>query len=112
MRILYGVVGEGMGHAVRSKVVLEHLIGAGHEVEVMASGRAVDYLRRQLEGSSVNAIHGLHMITEDNRIRRWKTLAANVETSARGLPGNIAAYFDLLRKFSPQAVIRIGIKDW
>ena len=107
MRILYGVVGEGMGHAVRSRVVLQHLMAAGHEVEVMASGRAVDYLRRELEGGgdSVNAIHGLHMITEDNRIRRWKTLAANVETSTRGLPRNIAAYFELLQKFSPEAII-------
>ena len=25
MRILYGVTGEGMGHATRSKVTLEHL---------------------------------------------------------------------------------------
>ena len=40
MRILYGVVGEGMGHAMRSRVVLEHLVGLGHDVEIMASGRA------------------------------------------------------------------------
>ena len=25
MRILYGVVGEGMGHAMRSRVVIDHL---------------------------------------------------------------------------------------
>ena len=42
MRILYGVVGEGMGHAMRSRVVLEHLFGQGHEVEIMVSGRASD----------------------------------------------------------------------
>ncbi|MGH9333683.1 MAG: glycosyltransferase family protein, partial [Vicinamibacteria bacterium] len=34
MRILYGVVGEGMGHATRSAVVIEHLLSAGHEVKV------------------------------------------------------------------------------
>ena len=32
MKILYGVVGEGMGHAMRSRVVLEHLVGQGHEM--------------------------------------------------------------------------------
>jgi len=26
MRILYGVVGEGMGHAMRSRVILDHLV--------------------------------------------------------------------------------------
>ena len=29
MRVLYGVVGEGMGHATRSRVVLEHLLEEG-----------------------------------------------------------------------------------
>jgi uncharacterized protein (TIGR00661 family) len=44
MRILYGVVGEGMGHAMRSRVVLDELIKR-HEVHVVVSGRAYDYLR-------------------------------------------------------------------
>ena len=64
MRILYGVVGEGMGHAMRSRVVLEHLVAAGHEVEIMASGRAVDFLGKRFDG--VNRIHGLHMVLEDD----------------------------------------------
>src|SRR6266480_3864517 len=38
MRILYGVVGEGMGHATRSKVVIEHLLERGHKVKVVVSG--------------------------------------------------------------------------
>ena len=41
MRILYGVVGEGMGHATRSSVLLEHLTKQ-HEVHVVVSGRARD----------------------------------------------------------------------
>ena len=34
MRILYGVVGEGMGHAMRSGVILDHLT-KNHEVQVV-----------------------------------------------------------------------------
>ncbi len=68
MKILYGVVGEGMGHAMRSRVVLDHLVGQGHEIEIMASGRATDFLAKRFEG--VNRIHGLHMIYEENRVRR------------------------------------------
>src|SRR5512132_573161 len=67
MKILYGVVGEGMGHAMRSRVVLEHLIAQGHELEIMASGRATDFLSRRFSG--VNRIHGLHMIYDENRVR-------------------------------------------
>ena len=62
MKILYGVVGEGLGHAMRSRVVLEHLIASGHEVQVMASGRAVDFLSKRFSG--VHQIHGYHMILE------------------------------------------------
>jgi uncharacterized protein (TIGR00661 family) len=103
MKILYGVVGEGMGHAMRSRVILEHLISQQHEVEIMASGRAVDFLAKRFEG--VNRIHGLHMIYEENRVRPMKTLWSNVTTGAAGLPKNIAAYFDLITGFKPDAVI-------
>lgn len=103
MKILYGVVGEGMGHAMRSRVVLEHLVAQGHELEIMASGRATDFLAKHFSG--VNRIHGLHMIYEENRVRRGKTLWSNVLTGATGTPKNIAAYFDLIKDFTPELVI-------
>ncbi|HVJ89496.1 MAG TPA: glycosyltransferase family protein [Labilithrix sp.] len=103
MKILYGVVGEGMGHAMRSRVILEHLLANEHDVEIMASGRAVDFLAKRFEG--VNRIHGLHMIYEENRVRPMKTLWSNVTTGAVGLPKNIAAYFELISNFRPEAVI-------
>ncbi len=50
MRILYGVVGEGMGHATRSRVVLEHLLARGHQIKVVVSGRAHGFLKSRFEG--------------------------------------------------------------
>ena len=67
MKILYGVVGEGMGHAMRSRVVLSHLVAAGHEVSVMVSGRAHAFLEKRFSG--VHQIHGFHIIYEENRVR-------------------------------------------
>ena len=49
MRILYGVVGEGMGHATRSKVVCEHLVARGHDVKIVVSGRAHALLAKSLQ---------------------------------------------------------------
>jgi uncharacterized protein (TIGR00661 family) len=104
MRILYGVVGEGMGHAMRSRVVLEHLVKQGHEIEIMASSRAVDFLSKRFK--RVNRIRGLHMIYEDNVVSRGKTLLSNLlHTGLRGVPANIAAYFELIGKFRPELVI-------
>jgi uncharacterized protein (TIGR00661 family) len=102
MKILYGVVGEGMGHAMRSRVILEHLVDT-HDVEIMASGRATDFLRKRFAG--VNGIHGLHMIYEENRVRLGHTLWSNVLTGATGIPNNIVAYFQLVDRFQPDVVI-------
>jgi uncharacterized protein (TIGR00661 family) len=103
MKILYGVVGEGMGHAMRSRVILEHLVAQGHEIEIVASGRATDFLGKRFAG--VNRIHGFHIIYEENRVRRGKTLWSNVLSGAIGMPKNIAAYFDLIKDFRPEMVI-------
>ncbi|MEM9454804.1 MAG: glycosyltransferase family protein [Myxococcota bacterium] len=105
MRILYGVVGEGMGHAIRSRVVLDHLVAEGHEIHIIASQRAVDFLRKHFGDHAVQRIHGLHIVTEDNRVRRGKTLWQNVRDGTEALPGQIKAYFDLLEHFEPQAVV-------
>src|SRR6476469_916251 len=104
MRILYGVVGEGMGHAMRSRVLLEHLgMTEKHDVQIMASGRAVDFLAKRFQG--VNRIHGLHMIYEENRVRLGETLWSNVVTGVTGIPGNIGKYYDMLGSFEPEVVI-------
>jgi uncharacterized protein (TIGR00661 family) len=102
MRVLYGVVGEGMGHAMRSSVLLSHLTRE-HDVTIMASGRAKSFLERRF--ANVRKIHGYHMIYEKNRVRLGKTAASNLKEGATGLPENIAAYFKLIRDFSPEVVI-------
>ena len=43
MRILYGVAGEGMGHATRSRVVVDDLIEE-HDLRLVASSDAYTYL--------------------------------------------------------------------
>ena len=52
-----------MGHAMRSRVVLEHLVAQDHDVEIMASGRAVDFLaqavrRRQPDPRPAHDLRG------------------------------------------------------
>lgn len=103
MKVLYGVVGEGMGHAMRSRVVIEHLLKAGHEVEVVASNRAVNYLRRFF--AEVHNIHGFHIVTDDNRVRKGSTLWQNLRDGVAAIPDQIASYFRLLEDFRPEVVI-------
>jgi uncharacterized protein (TIGR00661 family) len=105
MRILYGVVGEGMGHAMRSRVVLDHLT-QNHDVQVVVSGRAYDYLvARANEHLSVRKIWGYSIVYEDNEVDGFRTLLANVKGAVKGWPENIRAYFELADKFKPDVVI-------
>jgi uncharacterized protein (TIGR00661 family) len=103
MKILYGVVGEGMGHAIRSRVVLEHLFACGHEVEIMASSRAADFLSKRFP--EVHRIHGLHIIYEENRVRRGATILANALQGTAALPQQVRSYFELVDDFAPEVVI-------
>jgi uncharacterized protein (TIGR00661 family) len=103
MRILYGVVGEGMGHAIRSKVVLEHLFSQGHQVEIMASSRAAAFLAEHFP--EVHRIHGLHIIYDDNRVKKGRTLWSNLSHGLLALPRQIRSYFELVDDFAPEVVI-------
>jgi uncharacterized protein (TIGR00661 family) len=103
MKILYGVVGEGMGHAIRSRVVLDRLFAQGHSVETMASSRAAEFLAKRFP--EVHRIHGLHIIYDENRVRRGKTLWSNLTEGMAALPGQIRSYFELVEDFAPEVVI-------
>jgi uncharacterized protein (TIGR00661 family) len=102
MRILYGVVGEGMGHATRSKVVCEHLAERGHEVKIVVSGRAHGFLAKSFP--DVVEIKGLSIRYVDNRMDRDGTLARNL-VAAPGLIGeNVGAYYEKVVAFEPDIV--------
>lgn len=103
MRILYGVVGEGMGHATRSKVVCEHLVEAGHEVKIVVSGRAHGFLSKTFR--DVVEIKGLTIRYVDNRMDRDGTLARNVVAAPAMLASNVSAYFSKVAPFKPDAIV-------
>lgn len=102
-KILYGVVGEGNGHAMRSGVLLRHLAAQGHEVHVMASAKAHAYLSKRF--ANVHNIRGLHMIYEENRVRMGATLWSNFKAGVGAVPANIRAYEELIDQFQPDSVI-------
>jgi uncharacterized protein (TIGR00661 family) len=103
MRILYGVTGEGMGHATRSKVTCEHLIASGHEVKIVVSGRAHAFLAKSFP--DVVEIGGLSIRYVDNAMDRDGSLAKNLLAAPGLLFENVSAYFDKVVHFKPDAVI-------
>lgn len=113
MRILYGVVGEGMGHATRSRVVLEHLLQAGHQLHVVVSGRAHSFLTsafqdRQGYGPGrieITEIAGLHLVYDERGVDKSASLWSNLGNAPEGIAKNLAAYGAVARRLHPDLVI-------
>lgn len=112
MRILYGVCGEGAGHATRSKVVIEYLASRGHEVLVAASRQALELFdkawrfKRDADVSpfAVLPIVGVGLRCVDGAI----DLRASIEENARRLPAMLEQNADAwtaAQEFAPTAVI-------
>ena len=80
MRILYGVTGEGLGHAMRSRVIAADLSARGHEVKLVASGRAWQYLGRYFD--DVQEIPGFTLAYARGGIGRLRT-AVKIRRVAR-----------------------------
>lgn len=112
MRVLYGVVGEGMGHATRSRVVIEHLLSRQHEVDVVVSGRAHGFLERVFagrEGVRVTGIHGLTLRYDDNVLQVGRSVLANLGQAPLGIARNIATY---LRVDAEPDVVFSDFESW
>jgi uncharacterized protein (TIGR00661 family) len=104
MRILYGVTGEGMGHATRSKVILEHLAGRGHHVEVVVSGRAHGFLTRAFAELPVHEVEGLAMVYRDNRVVKSKTAVGLLKKLSK-IADNHSTMSAIKERFRPGLVI-------
>lgn len=103
MRILYGVVGEGMGHAVRSRAILEHLHAVGHDVKVVASNRGHTLLATLFP--QVTEIKGLPLVYEENSVDRDGTARKILNEAPETLLANVEAYTGDVRHFDADVVI-------
>ena len=103
MRVLYGVNGEGLGHATRSGVVIDMLLGHGHEVRVVASGRAFRYLSERL--ADVEEIFGPSFAMDEGEIRRWATLRGNLAAAPRELQDTVRHWLSVVHDWRPDVVV-------
>lgn len=82
MKIIYAIAGEGMGHATRSKVVIDYL-KTKHNVIVVTSGRSYKLFKGNYD--NVHQISGLFMSYKDNSFRYVKTAVDNVLKTFKNL---------------------------
>jgi uncharacterized protein (TIGR00661 family) len=107
--ILYGVVGEGMGHATRSRVVLSWLAQRGHHIKVVVSGRAHRWLGERLAhlpGITLEEIDGLHLSYFGNALDRSASLFQNLRKAPKSVARNVEVYRRVVESgFRPDLVV-------
>ena len=101
-RIVYGVSGEGSGHSSRARVMLTHLTALGHTVKVVSYDRGYANLKDDFD---VFETEGLHIASEDNRVKKVKTFTHNLKRLSKGQQKVNELRQALFKTFDPHAVI-------
>lgn len=104
MNILYGVPGEGMGHATRSKVIIDFLLKEGHQVHIVSSARAFQFLAKTFPGK-VTEIKGFHFAYKNAEVSKIGTLLLNLKSGPKNLLYNLHKELQIHHSFQPQLVI-------
>jgi uncharacterized protein (TIGR00661 family) len=74
-KIIYGIAGEGSGHSMRARVILEHLKKKGHKIKIFSHDRGYDNLKDDFDCTD---IFGLRFVYEKNKVRYLKTFMKNL----------------------------------
>ncbi|OGF30900.1 hypothetical protein A2533_03035 [Candidatus Falkowbacteria bacterium RIFOXYD2_FULL_35_9] len=100
-KIIYGVAGQGFGHAMRSKVIIDHLKQVGHEVRVLTYGQALPYLKKFVR---VDEIVGLQLVYKNNKVDYLSTIIKDSKKFPKILQ-SFSQVSKIFNKFEPEVVI-------
>ncbi len=104
-RILYGICSVGIGHAVRSSVVLAHL-QKNNELFIVASHKAYDYLKPRFK--NVHTIEGFELAFKKNTVLSLRTLFRNARKLTPETYKRLNIIEEKIRAFKPD----LAISDW
>jgi uncharacterized protein (TIGR00661 family) len=82
MNILYGVSGEGMGHASHALAIASYLEKKGHNVLIITYGQASEILKTKFKVFEVN---GFHLVYDSGKMNYAKTIAFNAQNFCKNI---------------------------
>ncbi len=103
MNILYGVPSEGMGHATRSKVIIDHLLKK-HNVQIVTSDRAFTFLSKYFP-DRVHRIDGFHLAYKNAALSFGDTVFNLLKNAPKNLLRNFQQYMNIVNNFEIDLVI-------
>src|SRR3989344_7109038 len=104
-RILYGLCGVGIGHAVRAKVIINQL-RKKHEVMIICSHQPYEYLSKVFD--NVHRIDGFELEFKRNSIIKYLTFLKNLSKFSIKNYNELKKITKKIKEFNPDYVI----SDW
>jgi len=102
-RILYGVCGEGLGHSIRSKILINYLKNKNYDIRIVAGGKAYNYLSKEF--TYVEEVESAKFVFKDNKSRLIYTA---LRTLYRTIVNGLSSFFKvrrIIRDFKPDLII-------
>lgn len=103
--IFYCICGEGMGHAIRSKVIIENLIKK-YDIYIFSSNNAYNYLNEKFD--NVYEIGCFNTVYENNKVNNTKTFVKAMKEN----PNNLKEGYNIIYKKAKHLKPNIMITDF
>lgn len=100
--IFYCICGEGMGHAIRSSVIIDR-IKDKYEVYIFSSDRAYKYLNEKFD--NVYKIGGFNTVYINNKVSNTKTLINALKRNPLNIKEGYEELYKKARKLSPDVIV-------
>lgn len=100
--IFYCICGEGMGHAIRSSVIIDR-IKDKYDVYIFSSDRAYKYLNEKFD--NVYKIGGFNTVYINNKISNTKTLINALKRNPLNIKEGYEELYKKARKLSPDVIV-------
>ena len=100
--VFYCVCGEGMGHAMRTGVIVDR-IKELYDVHIFTHGNAYNYLNSKFD--NVHKIGGFNTVYINNKVDNLKTLASALKRNPQNLKSNYEELYKKARELSPDVIV-------
>ena len=100
--IFYCICGEGMGHAIRSSVIIDR-IKDKYDVYIFSSDRAHKYLNEKFD--NVYKIGGFNTVYINNKVSNTKTLINALKRNPLNIKEGYEELYKKARKLSPDVIV-------
>ena len=100
--IFYCICGEGMGHAIRSSVIIDR-IKDKYDVYIFSSDRAYKYLNEKFD--NVYKIGGFNTVYINNKVSNTKTLINALKRNPLNIKEEYEELYKKARKLSPDVIV-------